>query len=105
MVTGQRVTVMVAGQPVRGTSTGRVPVVPSPVPGCLVAPGATADVTHLVGETTRTQATLYAPKAAMLESTSIVIVPQDHPMCGKYAVTGDPARWSNGTVALMTRIE
>ena len=62
---------------------------PVEVPGCLVAPGASA--------------ALYAPPGAPIHHRDTVTVPPGHPLAGAWAVEAPPAPWPLGLVVALTR--
>lgn len=73
-----------------------LPTTDHPVPGCMVGPRATRDPVDR-SDVTETFVTLYGPPRMDVRSTDVLVVPDDHPMRGKYQVNGDPGYWPSGT--------
>ena len=76
------------------------------ISGCLIAPGAFTVPGLLEPETSEQsndQATLYAPPGTQLEVGDTVVLPQAHPLGGKWQVESNPAPWPRGVSVTIKR--
>lgn len=72
------------------------PVTRTPLTRVLLAPRATTDPQDR-SDVTTTTAVLYGAPGLDVTSSDVIVVPETHPMRGRWGVDGDPSFWPLGT--------